>query len=131
MASIAVQPTLDGAVAPPMVNGEVTFAAPWQGRAFGMAHELAATGVIDWDDFRAHLIAQIAAWESAHPDGVGFPYYDCFLAALETVIVERHIVTADGLARRTAALVARPHDHDHDHDHRHQHREHQDRETHD
>ena len=52
-----------GPEAPPMANGELVFEAPWQGRIFGMATHLAEQGVYAWDDFRARLIARIAAWE--------------------------------------------------------------------
>ncbi len=112
---------LHGRAAPPMVNGEVTFDEPWQGRVFGMAHELARAGVFAWDDFRAELIARIAAWEAAHPDGHDYPYYDCFLEALERSLIVADVVDVKGLAERVAALARRPHDHDHHHDHRHDH----------
>ncbi len=112
--------SLDGMAAPPMVNGEVTFDAPWQGRVFGMAHALADRGVFVWDDFRACLIERIAAWESAHPEGEGYPYYDCFLEALERVLAEKRIVHDHDLSHRIAELGSRPHDHDHHHgDHHH------------
>ena len=56
---------LSGAAAPPMVNGELAFDAPWQGRAFGIARGLAERGVYEWDDFRAALIEQIGGFDRA------------------------------------------------------------------
>ncbi len=54
---------LTGMAAPPMVNGELTFDAPWQGRVFGIARGLAEHGVFEWDAFRARLIERIAAFD--------------------------------------------------------------------
>ena len=108
---------LDGVAAPPMANGELVFEAPWQGRAFGMANTLVSAGVFTWDEFRAALIARIAAWERAAPPGATYPYYDCFLAALEGLLVERGIVAPDALEARTEAIEARGDGHDHPHDH--------------
>ncbi len=112
---------LGGAAAPPMVNGELVFEAPWQGRLFGIARGLAEQGVYEWDEFRARLIEQIAAFDrSAAP--VQYHYYDHFLRALESLLVDRGLVAAGELAHRVDAFAARPpghdhHDHDHDHDH--------------
>jgi nitrile hydratase accessory protein len=120
--------SLDGAAAPPMQNGELVFEAPWQGRAFGIARGMAERGVYAWDDFRDRLIAQISAFDreaatiaragGATPE---FHYYDHFLRALETLLVERRIVVAGELQARVLAFEARPHGHDHAHSHDHDH----------
>ena len=121
---------LDGAVAPPMQNGELVFEAPWQGRAFGIARGMAERGVYAWDDFRDRLIAEIGAFDRdaaaiARAGGAApaFHYYDHFLRALETLLVERRIVVAGELQARIHAFEARPHGHDHVHgdDHAHDH----------
>ena len=54
---------LDGTLSPPMVNGEVVFETPWQGRVFGMAKSLADAGLYSWDEFRACLIDEVARWD--------------------------------------------------------------------
>jgi len=102
---------LDGALAPPMINGEVVFEAPWQGRVFGMARALAEAGVYDWEEFRARLIEEIADWDRS-PAGE-YRYYDHFLRAFEKLLVARGLLSADGIGARTEALLARPHGHDH------------------
>src|SRR5260221_8957055 len=56
-----------GAAAPPRDNGELVFAAHWESRAFGVALALHDAGRIGWEDFRQTLIAEIGAWEAAHP----------------------------------------------------------------
>jgi nitrile hydratase accessory protein len=130
--------SLDGVVAPPMVNGALAFEAPWQGRAFGIARGMAERGVYAWDDFRHRLIAEIGAFDRsaaaiARSGGAApeFHYYDHFLRALETLLVERCIVVDGELQARVRAFEERPHghdhahgdvhDHDYDHDHQHGH----------
>ena len=111
---------LSGATAPPMSNGELAFDEPWQGRVCGIARSLAEQGLYSWDDFRARLIAAIADWEQhARPDAE-YRYYDCFLAALESLLVERSLIAVGELRERVGVFAARPHGHDHaDHDHDH------------
>ena len=134
---------LDGAAAPPMLNGELVFDAPWQGRAFGIARGMAEQGVYAWDDFRDRLIAEIGAFDRHAEDVVrrggaapAFHYYDHFLRALETLLVERRLLAGSELRGRVHAFEARPHGHDHTHahddqeharvhgDHRHEHHGH-------
>jgi Nitrile hydratase beta subunit len=71
-------PVLSAGLAEPSLprsNGEPVFEEPWQGRALAMAIALVQRTGRDWDDFRKHLIAQIAA----APDR---PYWESFAAAL-------------------------------------------------
>lgn len=120
---------LTGTVTPPMVNGELAFDAPWQGRVFGMARGLAERGVFEWDTFRARLIEQIASFDrtldrNAVVSGMSTPdfhYYDHFLQALESLLVDRSIIAPGELLTRVRAFGERPHGHDHPHDHDHDH----------
>jgi nitrile hydratase accessory protein len=102
-----------GDAAPPMENGELLFAEPWEARAFGMAHRLCDAGCFPWDAFRDHLIAEIGRWDSAHPDGADYRYYERWLAALERTLADAGLAGIEELADRSAALAARPHGHDH------------------
>ena len=102
---------LDGALAPPMSNGEVVFEAPWQGRVFGMARALAEAGCYTWDEFRASLIREIAEWDRS---GEGdYAYYDHFLRALERLLAAKGVLDGICLDQRFQALRERPHGHDH------------------
>lgn len=104
---------LDGELSPPMVNGEVVFETPWQGRVFGMAKSLADSGLYTWDEFRACLIDEVARWDR---QGQGeYAYYDLFLSALEKILARKGAVDPALLRARFEAFRARPHDHDHDH----------------
>ena len=66
---------VSGPAAPPRLNGELVFDAPWQGRAFGMAVALLEHHGLGWDDLRRHLVVAIAD----RPDA---PYYEQFVEAL-------------------------------------------------
>ena len=114
---------VEGPAAPPRSNGELVFAAPWEGRAFGLAMALVDAGAISYETFRAELIEQIAAWEADPPAGESYSYYGCWLQALERVVDAAGLVPAEDLRERSAAFDARPagHDHRHDHEHGHEH----------
>lgn len=97
-------------VAPPQANGELIFEAPWQGRAFGMAHTLVTAGRFSWDEFREQLIIALegGAVES-------HLYYECFLLALERTLASKAETGTllPELEQREAQYAARPHGHDH------------------
>ena len=116
---------IEGPAAPPRLNGELVFEAPWEGRSFAMAMALVEDGCFSWDDFRDHLIAAVQRWES-DPAGE-YRYYERWQEALESITAERGIVAATDVDALAAAYAARPagHDHDHgDHDHGHDHGDH-------
>ena len=110
-----------GPASPPMANGELVFAEPWEGRVFGMAHALADAGVFTWDEFRAALIAAIH--ESEHEAQGPYRYYVCFSAALEALLAARGVCDAATLSAHAGKLAAREpgHDHHNHHQHAHQH----------
>jgi len=83
---------MTGAAALPRRNGELAFEAPWQGRAFAMALSVIERLGLPWREFQRRLIDQIGA----HPD---MPYWECWLDALERLVIERGVVAADELDR--------------------------------
>jgi len=89
---------MDGAAAAPRKNGELVFQAPWEGRIFGMAVALHEGEILDWDEFRACLIAEIGA---ATARGEVEVYYERWLAAFEGWLVQRGLIGVDELAERT------------------------------
>lgn len=96
-----------------MANGEVVFEAPWQGRVFGMARALCESGLYEWDEFRACLIAAIDKWEREHGTAGEYHYYDLFLGALTTLLTGKGVCIETELDQKTAEFAARPHGHDH------------------
>ena len=51
-----------GVAAPPRLNGELVFEAPWERRLFGLTMALVERGAIDYESFRQNLIAEIGRW---------------------------------------------------------------------
>jgi nitrile hydratase accessory protein len=88
--------TMPGAEALPRDNGELVFAAPWEGRALALAIAVVQSLQLPWDEFRSRLVAEIAA----QPER---PYYESWLAALERLLRERGILGQEQLGALAAA----------------------------
>lgn len=84
---------------PPGGVDEPRFEAPWQARIFAAVVTLADAGCFRWEEFQQRLIAEVAR-------GKGNPehYYEHWLAAAETLLAEKGLLTSDRLAARIAAL---------------------------
>jgi nitrile hydratase accessory protein len=116
-----LQLDVEGPAAPPRSNGELVFAEPWEGRAFGLTMALVHGGVLDYETFRTALIERIQAWESSAPAGERFRYYRCWLAALEQVLETAGLISESAVIERSVQFAARPAGHDHRHDDGHPH----------
>ncbi|MGH7836231.1 MAG: nitrile hydratase accessory protein, partial [Candidatus Binataceae bacterium] len=85
----------------------VTFAEPWEARAFALALDLAARESLEWEEFRQRLIAQIAradAEAAAGRDAAG--YYECWLVALEAAIRAKGHASLAEIDRRAESIAA-------------------------
>ena len=112
--SLPVALDWDGPLSPPRRNGEIVFETVWESRLFGMTMSLYESGAFLWDEFRAELIAAIAAWERTHDANDGdYRYWDCWLDAFERLMAVKGICPNDVVAGRVRELAARPHGHDH------------------
>lgn len=80
--------------APPRDNGELVFAEPWHARVFAMAVALVDARGLEWREFQSRLIAQIAE----DPDR---PYYESWAGALESLVVDHGLSTADAITAAT------------------------------
>jgi nitrile hydratase accessory protein len=89
---------LEGEAALPRKNGQLVFAAPWEGRAFGLAVLLSEKGAYGWDDFRTRLVAEIARGGEA--------YYESWLDALESLLLARKVVTREDVTKRAQEYIA-------------------------
>ena len=89
------------------------FRAPWEAQAFALAVALHARGAFTWQEWADHLGAEIAAAAGRGEVDDGSRYYEHWLAALETLTVEKGLVTAAERLRRKdewdAAARATPH----------------------
>jgi nitrile hydratase accessory protein len=80
----------------PRRNGELVFEAPWESRAFGMVAAYLEANELEWEHFRRHLIAAIAA------SGADTPYYESWTAALAAMLAADHVVNLNELEDRAA-----------------------------
>jgi nitrile hydratase accessory protein len=79
----------------PRRSGELVFHDAWERKVFAMAVALCEQGFFQWDEFRDHLIAEIAAAERAAgpqtPASALPSYYESWLAAFEKLLQEKGI----------------------------------------
>ena len=95
---------------PPRTNGRLCFASPWERQAFGIALSLAKAGYFEWASFQGNLIAAIKAWEETYAlDDPSWDYYACWLAALETTLLESGLATEAELSTALMAFDEAPH----------------------
>jgi nitrile hydratase accessory protein len=88
---------------------EITFAEPWQARAFALALALAERSEFAWDEFRQRLIDEIAKSDDALAAGRNTPgYYECWLAALEASITAKNLASFAEIERRANRIAADP-----------------------
>lgn len=98
---------MEGIASLPRQSGELVFQDPWEGEVFAMAVALCEQGLYPWDEFRDHLISELAAAEQkATPQEQWPSYYECWLAAFESLLVRKGILTAKKIEAR-AGWIAR------------------------
>jgi nitrile hydratase accessory protein len=85
----------------PRSNGELVFDEPWHARAFGIAIGLVQEQGLDWEEFRARLIAEIGSWTETE----GWSYYERWLAALERLAVELGMVSRTEIDTRAGQIA--------------------------
>ncbi len=107
----------NGPASPPRSNGELLFEAPWEGRAFGLMVSLLDQGIFTVGDFQAELISAIAEWESLERPTDEYRYYECWLVALERLVVAKTEVSDTEIAHLSSEFLTRPAGHDHAHEH--------------
>jgi nitrile hydratase accessory protein len=71
------------------------FEEEWQRRAFGLAVALSELRHYPWESFQRELIAAIGTWEREAGATEVWEYYEHWLAALERVVVDAGILTAE------------------------------------
>ncbi len=79
------------------------FAEPWQAQAFALTVRLHAEGAFEWTDWANALSRELARELAREPDDDGSRYYFHWVAALESLVAERGILSAADLAARKQA----------------------------
>jgi nitrile hydratase accessory protein len=75
------------------------FREPWEGQAFAIAVALNERGLFTWTEWAAALGAEIARAQAAGDPDTGETYYRHWLNALERILTEKGIASADLLGR--------------------------------
>ena len=83
-------------------NGPV-FAEPWQAQAFALAVQLSARGHFTWREWAATLADELQADVKRGEAEDGSRYYDCWLTALESLVVAKRLSDAAALMARKDA----------------------------
>ena len=92
--------------APPRKEGHLHFYRDWEKMAFGVALALSKQGYYEWEEFRQTLIETIHDWETTHDlDDPDWDYYQCWLAALEKLVVKSGVLAAGELETTLAQLL--------------------------
>lgn len=73
------------------------FAEAWQAQAFAMTLTLHERGVFTWKEWAATLADEIRRAQAAGDPDTGATYYLHWLKALERLVVEKGVATADVL----------------------------------
>ena len=96
--------SLDGIV---LDNDEPVFSEPWEAQAFALVIGLYEKNVFTWNEWADVLSKTI------HSDDGCTPYYELWLSALETIIMQKALTNENEVADRKtqwrAALLATPH----------------------
>jgi nitrile hydratase accessory protein len=97
---------MEGAAALPRKSGELSFQDPWEGDAFAMAVALCEQGLYPWSEFRDYLSIEIAAAERPELPPESRPtYYECWLVALEALLIEKEALTKKKIDTRAGWLA--------------------------
>jgi nitrile hydratase accessory protein len=79
------------------------FAEPWQAQAFALAVRLSEEGHFTWKEWAAALAGELkAAADRGEPDD-GSHYYHHWLAALERLVIAKHLTDEAALLTRKEA----------------------------
>lgn len=79
------------------------FAEPWQAQAFALAVRLREQGHFTWTEWCSALNREISNAQRAGDPDLGDTYYEHWLAALETLVVDKQLSTTNELLKRKDA----------------------------
>ena len=92
-----------------IASESITFAEPWQARAFALAFAVFQRGSAEWEEFRRNLIAEVGKHDSGAEDGNhGGAYYEAWLRALEASLIAKNLTTTADVDRRAEDIAAHP-----------------------
>jgi nitrile hydratase accessory protein len=81
----------------------VVFAEPWQARAFAIAVQASRQGCFTWSEWTHALSRELQRASGTDPQSAGAQYYDCWLTALQSLLVAKGAVAKAELHKRKDA----------------------------
>ena len=89
------------------VDTELTFAEPWEAKAFAIVVQLSQAGHFSWAEWVDCFSKEVAAASAVEAAG-GEPkgYYEQWLSAAETLLVETGVTSRDQLLARRFAVAS-------------------------
>jgi nitrile hydratase accessory protein len=73
----------------PRDEGGPVFAEPWQAAAFALAVRLSVRGYFTWKEWAEALSQELKADELSGEPADGYRYYQCWLTALERLVIQK------------------------------------------
>jgi nitrile hydratase accessory protein len=104
MTELLSSPLLSKALAV-CADDDMKFEQPWEAKAFAIIVELAQAGHFSWSDWVDCFSKEVAAATAVEAAG-GSPktYYEQWLSAAETILVDKGITSKDQLVARRFAI---------------------------
>ncbi len=99
IAKDAARRVLQQVASVPQDCGEPVFREPWEAQAFAMALALHERGLFTWPEWAATLSAEIKRAQEAGDPDTGETYYRHWLNALERLVAEKGVASAETLTR--------------------------------
>lgn len=91
-------------------SGGQVFADPWQARAFALTVELSEQGYFTWKEWAEALGKKLGAVVELGERDYGSRYYECWLEALEQLLISKGLADHVALGNKQAAW-AEAHEH--------------------
>ena len=85
----------------PSANDQgLVFAEPWEAQAFALVLGLSEQGLFQWSEWTAALAAEIRHARDVGDQDLGDTYYHYWLAALETLLLEKSVLDSNSVKLR-------------------------------
>jgi nitrile hydratase accessory protein len=93
----------DGSAAAVESDPGPAFAEPWQARAFAMAILASRRGCFTWSEWSQALARELQRISHLDQAAQGAGYFDCWLAALQSLLIDKGAVGQGELGERRQA----------------------------
>ena len=78
-------------------NPDHAFEEPWHAQLFAVTHAMSTKGHFEWSDWADHFANELRRADESGAPKDGSAYYDIWLGAFESFLVERGIADAETL----------------------------------